>query len=209
MIMTAASKQKSKEPNRRDFIRVATAAAGAFAVAPILGCASEDAGPEAACDPVFDGVCLPSLGGAPDTHDGHVIAAFVDTIVPGAHRDPEGKPGGIDVDAPAMFFDEALPAAEFVPLLVVYLDGVSRRDFGGREFVELEYDERDSAVAAALDGFEPAALAVQMAKLAFYSSEGAARYLGYPGPNGGYYDHPDFTFGAVMATEITDDGNLA
>ena len=85
--MTAAS--KSTEPSRRAFIRVATAAAGAFAVAPILGCASEDTGLDDECDPLLAGVCLPTLGGAPDTHDGHVIAAFVDTIVPGSHRDPE------------------------------------------------------------------------------------------------------------------------
>jgi len=201
--VTARSKQHG--PSRREFIRAASAAAGAFALAPVLGCGAD---PDTTCDPLIEGVCLPTLGGAPDTHEGHVIAAFVDTIVPGAHRDPEGRPGGIDVGAPAMFFDEALPAAQFVPLLVAYLDGVGRRDFGGREFVELDHDERDQAVAAAIDGFGPMALAVQMAKLAFYSTEAAARDLGYPGPSRGYYDHPDFSFGTPLSTEITEDGNL-
>lgn len=205
-------KPDSKQLSRREFARIAAATAGSFALLPTLGCSEngdQEPPPDATgCDPAVAGVCLPSLGGAPDTHNGHVIAAFVDTIVPGAHRDPLGKPGGLDANAPGMFFDPALPAEELVPLLVVYLDGTSRRDFGGREFTELDYDERETAVAAAIDGFPPMEFAVQLAKLAFYSSDVAAEYLGYPGANAGYYADADFTFGVALATEITDDGNL-
>ncbi len=75
------------------------------------------------------GPALPSLGGAPDTADGRAVAAFVDTVVPGAHRDPTGAPGGLDVDAPAMFFDPELPAAPFVPILVLALDARARTMF--------------------------------------------------------------------------------
>lgn len=30
-------------------------------------------------------------------------AAFVDTLIPGAHRDPTGAPGGIDANVPGLF----------------------------------------------------------------------------------------------------------
>ena len=45
-----------------------------------------------------------------------------------------------------------------------------------------------------------------MAKLAYYSSPGAAEALGYPGANPGYRSDPDFSFGVPLAVEITEDG---
>lgn len=187
--------------SRREFLRVAGIAAAAFAVP---GCSSS----EDACDPRVAGPCLPDLGGAPDDHDGHVIAAFVDTIVPGAYRDPMGAPGGIDVGAPALFFDPDLPALGFVPLLVAYIDGTSRKLMDGRNFDELLPDARDTVVAQALDDFAPLEFAVQMAKLAYYSSPPAHGHLGYPGANSGYLGDPELSFGRAMAVEITGDGNL-
>jgi hypothetical protein len=50
--------------------------------------------------------------------------------------------------------------------------------------------------------------AVELAKLAFYSSADAGKYLGYPGANAGYIDDPDFSFGVPMSKEVTSDGNL-
>ncbi len=201
--------------SRREFVQVATVAAGSFALLPTIGCSdddgngddSPDAGPTE-CDPASDSICLPTIGGAPDTHVGHVIAAFVDTIIPGRHRDPLGHPGGIDTNAPALFFDPELPAIEFVSLLAAYLDGTARRNFEGKEFTELTPEQRDEAVTIAIDGFEQMEFAVQLAKLAFYSSREAADYLGYPGANPGYYGDADFTFGVPMSQEITGDGNL-
>lgn len=199
--------------SRRKFVKLATAAASAFALAPVLGCGGKDTGgtPDAgstACDPAKVGVCLPTLGGAPDTHEGHIIAAFVDTIVPGKHRDPLGYPGGIDVGAPALFFDPELPALEFVSLLALYLDGTSRLEFNTRDFTDLSPEEREQAVTVAIAGFDQMDFAIQLAKLAFYSSREAADYLGYPGANPGYVNDANFSFGVAMATEITSDGNL-
>lgn len=199
---------KFRQLSRREFIRVASAAAGSFAagasaLGALAGC--DDSPP--ACDPAAGAYCLPSLGGAPDDFTGQIIAAFCDTVIPGAYRDPEGKPGAIDVDAPALFFDPQLPAKEFVDLLAAYLDGTSRRDFGDRNFIQLTPEEREQAVEIAVDGFEMTEFAIQMARLAFYASAGAAEYLGYPGANPGYRNDPDFTFGVALAEEITEDGN--
>jgi hypothetical protein len=198
-----ASKQL-RELSRREFGRLAGIAATSIAASPLLS-AVVGCGGDEECDP--RGNCLPSLGGAPDNHEGHVVAAFCDIIIPGAYRDPEGVPGAIDVGAPALFFDPLLPAADLVGVLVAYLDGTARRDFDDREFLELSIDEREEAVQIALDGFSLSGFAVQMAKLAYYSSPGAGAVLGYPGANPGYRDDPNFSFGIPLAVEITEDGN--
>lgn len=150
---------------------------------------------------------LPSLGGAPDTPEGRTIAAFVDTIVPGSHRDPTGAPGALDVDAAALFFDPNLPALPLVGVLAFALDGLAGPRFDGRQFVELVPAEREVVVEAALEATDLMAFAIQLAKLAYLSSPAAGDHLGYPGANPGYVDHPDFTFGEAMASEITEDGN--
>lgn len=189
--------------SRREFIRVASLAAGAFT---LKGCGSPAATP--VCDPLVEGVCLPTLGGAPATPDGYVIAAFVDTIVPGAHRDPEGAPGGIDVGAPGMFFDPELPAAELTSLLVTLLDGTSRRVMNGANFNEIEPEDRELVVEEAIASFSPMEFVVQLAKLAYFSKVETHAHLGYPGANDGYIGDPDLSFGVAMATELTKDGNM-
>ena len=35
-----------------------------------------------------------------------------------------------------------------------------------------------------------------------------SRWIGYPGANLGYIDHPDFTLGRPVCRELTEDGNL-
>ena len=50
--------------------------------------------------------------------------------------------------------------------------------------------------------------AVQLAKLAFYSSAPGASALGYPGANVGYVHDADFSYGRAMSAELTPDGNL-
>jgi hypothetical protein len=191
-----------KEHSRREFIRIATLAAGALAVP---ACLSRQSAPV----PVLPiGPALPHLGGAPDTADGRTVAAFVDTVIPGRYRDPTGAPGGLDVNAPALFFDPELPALPLVPLLAFLLDQVSGQDFAGRAFADLTVPEREQALEHALQVAAPLELAVQLVKLAYYSSDGAADWLGYPGANAGYVNHPDFSFGRAMAREISADGNV-
>lgn len=204
-----------REWSRREFVRVATLAASAFGNAPglLLSACGEPASPEpdsgpeldAGPVPVFD---LPSLGGAPDTEEGRTIAALVDTLIPGAHRDPTGAPGGIDVGAAALFFDPLLPVAQFVPILSLVLDQTSRRLFPLRRFVHLEPSQREDVVAQALIDVDVFEFAVLLAKLAYFSSAEAGAHLGYPGANPGWVHDPDFTFGRPMASEITTDGNL-
>ena len=191
-----------KTHSRREFMRL-SAVAAAMAAAPDLACGKK--GPTTApCAPCPN---PPSLGGAPDTHEGHTVAAFVDTVIPSCCRDPVGTPGGLDVNAPALFFDPELPTTAYIPALVLLLDGVAY-DTYGTTFEQLTYDQRDRALATGLTQQPLLELAVILAKLAFYSSDGAGLSLGYQGANNGYISEPDYTFGRPMSKELTTDGNL-
>jgi hypothetical protein len=185
--------------NRREFIRVATAAAGLFALDQ-AGCSNSSMR--------FGKAGLPTLGGAPDTDQGRAIAALVDTVIPGKHRDPTGAPGGIDVGAPGLFFDPSLPALQFVPLLTVLLDGETNAIFPNRAFEELTPAQREQVLDSALQHTEQLTFAVTLAKLAYFSSAGAGKHLGYPGANDGYVDDPLFSFNTALTREITKNGNL-
>lgn len=214
--------------DRREFVRVSGLLASAFA---LNGCVEKPAARRAsdvALDVAEDGTAtapdavevtteivgdavesatLPTLGGAPDTHEGRVIAAFIDTVVPGRHRDPDGRAGGIDVGAPGLFFDPELPAAAFVPVLALLLDTTSEAEFGARTFEQLLPSERDQVLTRALVTVPILEFAVQLAKLAHYASPVAGAELGYPGPNPGYVHDANFTFDDAITTELTADGN--
>ena len=214
----------SPELCRREFIRLSILASAAFAAAcdkviEPTNCTdpTDTSVPNPCLPPPDEGWLLPSnadvglphLGGAPDTEEGWAIAAFVDTIMPGAHRDPTGAPGGIDAGAPGMFFDPELPAYEFVSLLVGFLDGVAANQFPGQTFAASTTDERDEVVETAVGALDLMELAIQLVKLATFAAEGSTCHLGYPGPNLGYRDDPDFSFGEAMSTEVTTDGNYS
>ncbi len=184
--------------NRREFIRVAGAMASLLALDGFSGCA---ASPD-------DSPRLPSLGGAPDSDQGRTVAAFVDTIIPGKYRDPKGAPGGLDVGAPALFFDPTLPALNYVPLLVLILDEQANQLFSGKGFVALTPNQREQVLDHALIKLVPLQFAVTLAKLAYFSSAGAARHLGYPGANNGYINDAQFSFNKPLTKEITTNGNL-
>jgi hypothetical protein len=186
-----------KALSRREFIRISAAAAGLFA---LDGCSSSQKS-------VGD-TGLPTLGGAPDTPEGRAIAALVDTVIPGKHRDPTGAPGGIDVGAPGMFFDPELPALKLVPLLVLILDGETNQVFPNKLFEELSSAQREQVLDGALTDVEQLTFAVTLAKLAYFSSDGAAKHFGYPGANDGYVNDPLFSFNTALTKEITSDGNL-
>jgi hypothetical protein len=198
---------------RRKLLQVAGVAAAAFAApGAFLGCdggGGEDPDAGASGDGGERPFDLPTLGGAPDTHDGRTIAALVDTVVPGRHRDPTLAPGGIDVGAPAFFFDPALPAAAYVSLLVLTLDSTSRTVHRVGRFTDLTPEQREGVVERALEDVAVFEFAVQLAKLAYYASAEAGAHLGYPGANAGYVDDADFSFGVALAREITTDGNPA
>ncbi|MCA9519886.1 MAG: hypothetical protein KC609_02895 [Myxococcales bacterium] len=142
---------------------------------------------------------LPSLGGAPETANGRVVAAFCDTIIPSAHRDPMAAPGALEANVPALFFDARLPAAPLVPLLVSLLNAQSQTHFGAR-FDAIAPFRRIDVVERSLALFGELEFAIQLVKLGYFSSPQAATHLGYPGSNAGYRNDPDLTYDKPLTT---------
>jgi hypothetical protein len=196
--------------DRREFLRLSTVALAALSQRCTTPVKTPPAGRCAPSTfpalPTDDPSGLPHLGGAPDTPAGRVIAAFVDTVVPGQHRDPTGAPGGLDVGAPQLFFDPALPTASYVALIVVALDSEAKQ-IGNAGFAEVPPDVRDQVLDALLASLDQMSFAVQFALLAWLSSTGAACHLGYPGANPGYVSDPELSFRLPITTEKYPDGS--
>ncbi len=176
--------------SRRRFLELASAFSAAVAV---HGCLPRRGG-----QPMPDNPSLPSTGGAPDTREGWMVAAFVDVVIPGKHRDPEGRPGALDVGAAGKFFEDGSQVKTLVPLLVSVLDGYSE-DYARQDFLALRPSDREEVVAYALERFPDLDFALQLAKVAYYSAPETAAFFGYPGPNHGYLADDNFSFRRPMA----------
>ncbi len=190
---------------RRSFFELTLVASTAFSrVVTLLGCIGKPPPLEYVETPD-----LPTLGGAPETDEGRTVAAFVDTVVPGKHRDPTGAVGGIDVDAPALFFDPEMPAKEFVGLLVLVLDSYADTAYQKR-FANLLPTQRDRVLTRALAEIDQIEFAIELAKVAYFSSPAAQVHFGYPGANTGYLHDEDFSFRREMSKPHpkTERGNL-
>lgn len=177
---------------RREFTELMAAATAAFAA---HACGVPAKRPT---KPYVESPDLPSLGGAPDTPEGRTVAAFLDTVVPGKHRDPTGAPGALDVSAAKEFFDPNTPVKNFVPLLVLVLDSVANSEHGAA-FAELKPAQREEVLGKIEATLPEIGFAIQLAKVAYYASDEAGRHLGYPGANAGYIDHPSFSFKRALA----------
>ncbi|MCC6808900.1 MAG: gluconate 2-dehydrogenase subunit 3 family protein [Deltaproteobacteria bacterium] len=186
--------KKTKDQVRRALTRREFLELGAALSAFLAGCSK----PAQRTTAPSESAALPTLAGAPDTHEGQTIAAFVDTIVPGKHRDPDGSVGALDVGAGAVFFDPRLPAKDLVPLIVLALDSFAQES-ARRDFIELKPAKREEVLAEALEKIPQLGLAVQLAKLAYYSSKDGGELLGYPGANWGYVDDDNLSFNREMA----------
>lgn len=203
--------------HRREFLRLLGVAGAALAANACIPAPTTRAGAPALCaehdaigdTPTDEALDLPHLGGAPNTPEGRAVAAFVDTVVPGRHRDPTGAPGGIDVGAPALFFDPAFPAERFLGAFILLANGYARDLFSADTFAQLTPEERDTVIEQASADIPEIQFAIQLAKVASLATPGYACHLGYPGANDGYVNDDDFSFGdAPLTTEITSDGNL-
>jgi hypothetical protein len=188
--------------SRRQFLELVSAATAALA--------AHHCAPAKAKAPV-DPVDLPSLGGAPDTSDSHTIAAFVDAVMPGKHRDPKGVVGALDVGAAGKFFEDGSQMQTLVPLLAAAMDSYARDQFR-RDFVQLKASQREDTIAYAITQLPEIEFAVQLAKVSYYASPEAAAALGYPGANNGYIGDDNFSFGTPQTSPhpltVLNGGNL-
>lgn len=223
----AGVSQRHWQMSRRNFCRTAAATIAVLSQGFLLDCSSKTTGNE---QPVGDAgnpdgavktpACQSPQGDNPPalpkcepakTAQEKAIEAFCEVCIPGTKtdpiKDPHKKLGAVDVCAVALFFDPELPAAALVGLIVGTLNSKSKELYLD-DFVNLTYEQQIAVVDELDQKVSIFGFAIQLAKLAYYSSESAAYVLGYPGANSGYDKNPNFSFGKAMSKEMTKDGNL-
>jgi hypothetical protein len=147
---------------------------------------------------------------APLTAEEQLVAAMVDTVVPGTQTDPEGLPGALDCCAMNLIYDEFYPFVDYLPILVPLVDTTADSQYG-KGFVECDLVERTEVLRAVEESLPFVRLAYRFIRSTFYAgmySLKGTSYLRWPGPNLGYRDHEDFSFGTAVCSELTEDGNL-
>lgn len=143
-------------------------------------------------------------------YDEKVLEKFCDTVVPGSSSDPDGIVGAVDTCALNLMFDESLMFKKVAPIIAFMIDEKAKVLYG-KGFVHLNLDERTEVVKVLQSEFPLINLVMKFVKSAFYaggySSEGW-KWMGYPGPNRGYFNDPQFSFWGPVCKEKTKDGNM-
>ena len=153
----------------------------------------------------LQGACVEPL-----SEDEKKVAAIVDTVVPGKAIDPDGVPGARESCALNLIYDEFYPFVQALPFILALADKLASTDYE-KTFLQCTLTERTRVLQQAEDKLPLIRLAYRFIRSTFYASTynmvGAA-HLNWPGPNLGYTEHPDFTFGKAVSRELTRDGNL-
>jgi hypothetical protein len=145
-----------------------------------------------------------------ETEEERIVAAIVDTVVPGADADPTGAPGALDACAMNLVYNAFFPFMEYLPVIVGGVTGLADQEYG-KSFMDCTLEERTGVLKKFEEVLPITRLAYRFIRSAFY---GAAynmvgtNYLNWPGPNLGYIDHEDFSFREPVSDELTEEGNL-
>jgi len=153
----------------------------------------------------LEGACF-----EPSSEEERVIALLVDTVVPSAATDPDGVPGALDCCALNLIYDAFFPFQDYLGLIIPALKALAEQDFG-RAFVDCDLEQRTEVLRQAEETVPIIRLAYRFIRSTFYGAAYTMRgteYMGWPGPNLGYLDHPELSFREALADELTDDGNL-
>jgi hypothetical protein len=155
--------------------------------------------------PPLDGACL-----QPVTDVEKVLAAVVDTVVPGADTDPNGDPGALEACALNLMFDEYYPFKGYADLIATVMNQAAQNSFQ-TDFLSATYEQRLEVLVEAQEALPVLRLAYRAIRSAFYG--GAYNGIGltfvhYPGPNLGYRHLPEFSSGTAISTEASATGWL-
>ncbi len=146
----------------------------------------------------------------PVSDEEKTVAAVVDTVVPGPESDPDGYPGALDSCALNLIYDEFYPFVSALPFLLAMVNKKADNKYSVK-FVALDLAKRTEILKEAEDALPLMRLAYRFIRSAFYAANYnmvGAKHFGWPGPNLGYVEHADFTFGRAVSKELTKDGNL-
>jgi len=208
--MKPKDKEGAKKSGRRQFLELAgkgtfgAALAAAIFTGPLRELYAKVKYPDPDHEPL-QGACVDPL-----TDDEKKVAAIVDTVVPGKDVDPDGIPGARESCALNLIYDEFYPFVQALPFMLLLVDTKASALYS-KKFMECTFKERTKVLQEAEETLPLIRLAYRFIRSTFYASTynmvGAA-HLNWPGPNLGYTEHPDFTFGKPLSRELTKDGNL-
>jgi len=153
----------------------------------------------------LDGACI-----QPQTDEERVVALIVDTVVPGSASDPSGVPGALDCCALNLIYDAFFPFTDYLPLILPAVEGVAQDRFS-RSFDACCLEDRTEVLARVEEVLPVVRLAYRFIRSAFYGAAYTMRgtkWVRWPGPNLGYAEHPDLSFGEPLCEELTAYGNL-
>lgn len=142
--------------------------------------------------------------------EARTVAAVIETIVPGAATDAEGGPGALEAGALNLVYDAFYPVRPYLAPMVALLDAQARQRHGA-PFAELAAPEREALLASVQETLPFLRHAWRFVRGVFFADlhdATGSTWLGFPGPNLGYVDHPEFSFRRALSDEETRDGNL-
>lgn len=169
-------------------------------------------GPGEAYDP--HELLPPAPGGVcrtPSNDAEEALLALADTIVPGGASDPQGAPGARETCALSVVLSPAFPVAGLADVIQLLLNGTASSQFG-KDFVECTLEQRTLVADIAEEQLPLLTVLYRAVRAAFYGAsynEVGTRWMGFPGENLGYIDHPDFTMGVPVSKELTKNGHLS
>lgn len=149
----------------------------------------------------------------PVSDEEKILFALVDTIVPGSKSDPSGDIGATETCALKVLYSDINPIANNMSIVTNLLNSKAEKLYG-KPFDLLNLDERTVVAREVEDELPLISLLYKFIRSTFYASEytdAGEKYMGFPGSNTGYINHPDFTYGEKLKEfiiEETEDGNL-
>jgi hypothetical protein len=208
--------------SRRRFLKKTAAAAGGAALLTTIGFPSEVDG---VCSTPISGSAWPSITG----WEHRTIMHYVNAIFPGNDLQPlfygdtyplrsggDRTPGSFSACVLDVFYDPYYGVAGTNSnLIAAGLDWAVRAQFSSTYFYKASQAAQLNAIDSLSDfifvgsGFQGAATLAIGSALGAFKNSTAVRALGWPGPNGGYYDsakHPTWLW--LKPARMTSDSNL-
>jgi hypothetical protein len=212
--------QTEEKPSRRQFLKHSAAAVGGAAL--MFGFPREV---DSACRTPISGAAWPSITG----WEHRTVMHYINAIFPGNNGQPlfygdtyplksggDYSPGAFSDCVLDVFYDPYYGVAGTNSnLIAAGLDWAVRANFSSTYFYKASQSAQLTAIDGLSDfifvgsGFQGAATLVIGAALGAFQSSAVVRSIGWPGPNGGYYDSgKHLTYPWLRPARMTTDGNL-
>jgi len=152
----------------------------------------------------------PGFAQEPVTEEQRVLAAIIDTVVPGSTSDPTGAPGALEAGALNLTYDDFYPVRPYIAAMVQLIQLQADRRHGSA-FDDLTLEQREGVLWDTQELLPFLRHAYRFFRGVFFADlHGGvgSQYIDFPGPNLGYVDHPEFSYRRPMSEEMTEDGNM-